>query len=122
MRRGCARVQIIHVEAESNQTLSVLPGKIVVRGKLITMMPQGPQNDPEFSPPNLPPPSWREDFVGTDPELVRCLIVAASLSYVYALGLVALDDGWRAHPSIFGWDKDRRKWENEEELKIITSL
>lgn len=61
-------IEIIHVEAESNQILPLLSGKIVVRGKLVTMMPQGPQDASEFGPgANL-----RQSGERTLWELLRC--------------------------------------------------
>lgn len=127
-------IEIVYAEAESNHTLSILIGRIVVRGKLVTMMPQGPQNASKISSvADAPPPSWKEDIEGTNLALVRCLIVAVSTHYVYALGLVALDDienhyrrvgvvHWRADPHIFGWDTNTRNWKDKDKLLGITIL
>ncbi|ERF76416.1 hypothetical protein EPUS_06974 [Endocarpon pusillum Z07020] len=127
-------IETIHVEAESNQTLPLLSGKLVVRGKLVPMMAQGPQDASGSSAlANLPAPMWREDIVGTDPASVQCLIVAVSSCYVYALGLVALEDAehhynrvgmvnWRARPRVFGWDEWTGKWGDAGELETITCL
>ena len=78
-------------------------------------------------------PNWREDIGGIDSTLVRCLIMAASEYYVYALGLLALEGlenhykrvgmiDWRAPPRKFGWDFDKKEWRDEQELETVIIL
>ena len=126
--------EIIRVEVESNQTVSAFTGKIVVRGKLVPMMPQRPQSPSEStSAVNASPPIWREDIEGMHSASGKCLVVAVSNHYVYALGLVALNEAeqlyrrigtvnWRANPSEFGWDKRYHKWKGEESLSTIVVI
>ena len=63
----------------------------------------------------------------------KCLVVAVSNHYVYALGLVALNKAeqlyrrigtvnWRANPSEFSWDKRYYKWKGEESLSTIVVI
>ena len=121
-------IEIIHAEAESDQTLPVLSGKLVVRGKLIPLIPENPESEYHS---RRSAPSWKEDIEGTDPASVRCLIVLATEHYVYALGLAHLDDSgtqyrrvgivdWRTEPKAFGYNIYTSTWDNEEELGTVT--
>lgn len=76
------------------------------------------------------PPSWKEDIEGTDPALLKCLIVLAAEYDVYALGLVAVDEtetvfrrvgtvDWRVEPKLFGYNITEHIWDEKEELSTI---
>lgn len=121
-------VDVIHADAESDQTLPVLGGKLVLRGRLVGLAHQGSKR---ASSTNLP--SWKEDMKGTDPTKLRCLIVGFSQYYVYAIGLQArmgIDNcytrvgrvEWKTSPVEFGWDMDQRVWATGTELTTVTVL
>jgi hypothetical protein len=73
-----------------------------------------------------------EDIEGTDSSQVRCLIIAVSTHYIYALGLLLVGGDlykrvglvhWRNDPDRVGWDRVKGKWQvsvEKRELKKIT--
>jgi hypothetical protein len=120
-------VEVLHAEAESDQTLPVLHGKLILRGRIVDLTFQGSKR---VSSTNLP--SWKEDMRATDSSKVVCLIVGFSSYYVYAIGLIAKGvEGiyaragrveWTRPPIEFGWDEQQRKWATNTPLATITMV
>ena len=116
-------VEVLHAEAESNQTLPVLHGKLILRGRIVDLTFQGSKR----ASTNLP--SWKEDMRATDSSKVVCLIVGFSFHYVYAIGLIAKGVGgiyaragrveWTRPPTEFGWDEQQGKWATNTPLTTI---
>ncbi|KAH6662760.1 hypothetical protein B0J14DRAFT_610135 [Halenospora varia] len=125
-------IKSYNVEAESNPTVAHLSGQLTVDGKLFPLRPKS-HGDTHRSPDQTPEPSWMEDFEGTDTSQVECLIVAVSIHYIYALGLLPIEGQsgfykrvglvhWRANPERLGWDRVKGKWQasvEKAELKKI---
>jgi len=119
------------VVAELNPTVAHLSGQLMVEGKLFPLRPEG-HSDALRVPGQAPEPSWMEDIEGTDASQVRCLIVAVSTHYIYALGLLLVGGDlykrvglvhWRNDPERVGWDRVKGKWQvsvEKRELKKIT--
>jgi Heterokaryon incompatibility protein (HET) len=120
-------IEVLHAEAESDQTLPVLHGKLILRGRIVELTFQGSKR---ASITNLP--RWKEDMEATDFSEVVCLIVGFSSYYVYAIGLTAKEvEGtytrvgrveWMKSPVEFGWDEQQRKWATDTPLATITMV
>ncbi|KAH8590526.1 heterokaryon incompatibility protein-domain-containing protein [Bisporella sp. PMI_857] len=121
-------VEVLHAEVESDQTLPVLHGKLILRGRLVDLKFQGSKR---VSTTNLP--SWKEDMRATDSSKVMCLILGFSSHYVYAIGLIAKEgvEGvytragrveWTRSPVQFGWDKEQHKWAVDTPLATVSMI
>jgi heterokaryon incompatibility protein (HET) len=124
-------IKIAQTEVEPNQSLPILRGKILARGRLLLISELFEIQCRSFPSSGLSSPILREDQKGSIRSKTKCLIVAISEFYVYALGLVAADDdghhykrvglvSWRGDANVIGWNRELREWNSEEELKTLT--
>ncbi|RDL30113.1 uncharacterized protein BP5553_10391 [Venustampulla echinocandica] len=125
-----------YTREKTDDSRAILSGHITLHGKLVPLRPQvplkvdGSSHSTQLPAPQIPSPTWMEDINGPDPSLVRCIVIAASYHYVYAVGLMEFggDDTqykrvglvhWRASPDLFGWNRAKSKWNEEGELETV---
>jgi hypothetical protein len=131
------------MDAEKNQTLPVLRGNIIVRGRLVhANVLEGPYNSDlldishgssSTSESKMRSPRWKPDLDGVNIAATKCLLVAVSKHYVYALALLPMESeheqytrvgmvNWRVDPSEFGWDGEQGAhggWKDSSGLEAI---